>query len=188
MKTTKLSDLDLMDVGNTILISGGVWSGNGKTYIALFPNEELEEIELLDMTREEWEKFIFQADMSDTWVKTPEGKIVFRKSQRQIDTHVTWKRFHMDNYTCRYCGKNGVPLTVDHLVLWEEGGPTILDNLLTSCKRCNKVRGNSSYEDWLNSPHYQKTKNGLAAGVHESNMAILPKLAKIPVVLHKRSR
>ena len=81
MKTVKLSDLNLMDVGNTILISGGVWSGNGKTYIALFPNEEVEELELLDMTLEDWEKFICQADMSDTLVQTANGKIVFRKSQ-----------------------------------------------------------------------------------------------------------
>ena len=177
-----------MDVGNTILISGGVWSGNGKTYIALFPNEEVEELELLDMTLEDWEKFICQADMSDTLVQTANGKIVFRKSQRQIDTNIQWKRFQMDDYTCRYCGKSGLPLTVDHLVLWEDGGPTILDNLLTSCKKCNKTRGNKSYEDWLKSDYYKKVSTGLKDWIYNENSDIVLRLGKIPVVLHKRSR
>ena len=188
MKTIKLSDINLLDVGNTITISGGVWAGNGKTYIVMFPDEELGEVEILQMERADWEKFLHQADMSDTLVQTADGKIIFRKSQRQIDTNITWKRFQMDDYACRYCGKSGLPLTVDHLVLWEDGGPTRLDNLLTSCKKCNKTRGNSSYEEWLNSAYYNKVKDGLADGVHNENVAILSELAKIPLVLHKRSR
>ena len=188
MKTIKLSDINLLDVGNTIAISGGVWSGNGKTYIALFPNEELEEIEVLDMGLEEWEKFISQTDAANTLVSTSEGKIIFRKCQRQIDAHVMWKRFELDNYTCRYCGKSGVPLTIDHLVLWEDGGPTILNNLLTACKKCNKSRGNLSYQEWLDSPYYNKVKIGLENGIHDLNRIIVSELPKIPVVFHKRSR
>jgi len=65
-----------------------------------------------------------------------------------------WEVFRRDNYTCRYCGNDKVPMTVDHVVLWEEGGPSIVDNLICSCKKCNNARSNMQYEDWLVSPEY----------------------------------
>ena len=115
MKITKLSEINLLDVGNTILCAGGIWNGNGKSYLVPFPNDELSEnIELLALTMEDWEKFLQQGDVADTLVQTKEGKAIFRKSQRQIDSNIMWRRFEMDAYTCRYCGKTGVPLTVDH--------------------------------------------------------------------------
>jgi len=99
---------------------------------------------------EEIHQIIRQMDVQDI-----EGlqKIVLRKSQRQIDQHVSWQVFRRDNFTCVYCGADDVPMTVDHIVLWEHMGDTVPDNLNCSCKKCNKTRGSMLYERWLESDY-----------------------------------
>ena len=58
-------------------------------------------------------------------------KAVIRKCQRNIEQGVSWNVFRRDGYACRYCGNKEVPLTVDHLVLWEESGPSTEANLVS---------------------------------------------------------
>jgi 5-methylcytosine-specific restriction endonuclease McrA len=83
-----------------------------------------------------------------------------RKSQRQIDSKVQWDCFRRDKYKCVYCNRDDVPLTIDHIMTWENGGPTTVENLVTACKKCNKTRGNTPYGDWLESDYYkQVSKN-----------------------------
>lgn len=48
-----------------------------------------------------------------------------------------------DAFKCRYCG-NSPPhttLEVDHVVPLCDGGRTILDNLASACKECNRGKG-----------------------------------------------
>src|SRR5208337_2876963 len=136
----QFKDLDIHAIGNTIAMIGAVYSGDGKTFVTLFPGEELEQaVEPMPMTPEEWERFLLQTDTLDVEAlsKTTDGKIVkaiVRKGQRLIDNVVSWKVFKRDGYRCRYCGNDNIPLTVDHLVLWEEFGPSIEANLVASCK------------------------------------------------------
>ena len=47
-------------------------------------------------------------------------------------------------------------MTVDHIVLWSEGGQSVPDNLITSCAKCNHTRGKMPYNDWLSSAYYKK--------------------------------
>ncbi len=52
-----------------------------------------------------------------------------------------------DYFSCRHCGSSpakdqAVELHVDHIVPWEKGGPTTLDNLQTLCTRCNLGKSN----------------------------------------------
>ncbi|NMM50539.1 HNH endonuclease [Marinigracilibium pacificum] len=54
--------------------------------------------------------------------------------------------FKRDDHKCQYCGKSS-DLTVDHLVPKAKGGKTTWSNLVTACKRCNTVKGNSSPEE-----------------------------------------
>jgi 5-methylcytosine-specific restriction endonuclease McrA len=115
-------------------------------------------------------------------------KAILRKSTRQIDAGVSWRVFKRDEYTCRYCGKDDVPLTVDHLVLWEKGGPTIEDNLVACCKKCNKKRGNMKYEDWLVSDYYKKVSKNLSAEIRELNCVTKFSLSTIPIKYHVISR
>ena len=79
-------------------------------------------------------------------------------------------------------------MTVDHLVRWEERGPWIEVNLVTSCRKCNKTRGDTSYADWLKSEFYLRVSKALTPEVRAANEAILGTLAGIPRVQKMRSR
>jgi len=190
----QLKDLDIYSIGNTIGMIGAVYTGEGKTFVTLFPGERLEhDVEELPMTTEEWQQFLLQTDTLDVEAlsKTTNGKIVkaiVRKGQRLIDNVVSWKVFKRDGYRCRYCGNDNIPLTVDHLVLWEEFGPSIEANLVASCKKCNRTRGNMSYAEWLRCPHYLRVSKKLTDAVRAANEALLATLDAIPRVAVVRSR
>jgi 5-methylcytosine-specific restriction endonuclease McrA len=52
-----------------------------------------------------------------------------------------------DNYTCRYCGKTGVTLTIDHVVPKSRGGRETWENMVVCCARCNNRKGDQNLED-----------------------------------------
>jgi hypothetical protein len=156
----KLEDLNILDVGNTIQITGAIWSGNGKTYLVPLPDEYLHgEWRALWMDAAEWERFLNQSDVLD--VQGP-GKAILRKSQRQIDQHIAWQVFRRDGFVCRYCGAQA-PLTVDHIILWEQGGASVEPNLISACRRCNKLRGSMEYCEWLDSSDYRRISVALSS-------------------------
>jgi hypothetical protein len=149
-------------------MSGVMFGDRDCVYMCWFPGEEsparnLEEVELND---EEWRKVLRQLDIVETAILEmgEDGKLVktiLRKSQRRIEQKVSWEVFKRDGYQCRYCGADGVPLTVDHLVLWEEGGPSIPENLVSACKPCNQTRGSMPYDKWLKSEYYLNLSSGI---------------------------
>lgn len=213
MKMATLSDLNILDVGNTLQMAGAVYVGDGKAYLAMFPDEparlevrddyvttlvgpddkEIAEIDTLNMSQDDWVKFIRQTDLLETEVLARQAdgtiqKAILRKSQRQIEQGVSWKVFKRDGYKCRYCGNDDTPLTVDHLVCWEAGGPTIVENLVAACRKCNKTRGDKPYEEWLKHPFYLKVSKSLSDAERKANVAILETLASIPLHTHKKSR
>lgn len=167
---------------------------NGDAYV------EDAELVGLDMNLAEWQRFIRQTDLLEVEVlaahdpdetgKVP--KILLRKSARQISQGVSWAVFKRDGYRCRYCGiqggDNGAVLTVDHVVTWEEGGPSIEENLVTACRRCNKVRGNKSYRDWLRHPYYKDKSRNLIMAAADANQALLHTIDDIPRMVHKPSK
>lgn len=209
----KLSDINLLSLGNTLQLSGAVYIGDGKVYLALFPEDKghLEDsegvngclfwneggdryhAETLNMTQEDWAVFLRQTDLLETEVlsQASDGtlaKVVLRKSQRTIEQGVSWKVFKRDNYSCRYCGADDVPLTVDHLVCWEEGGPSTVENLVAADRRCNKTRGNLPYAQWLEHPYYKKVSLALTTQQRDANLRLLEVLPTIQKRLHQRSR
>lgn len=208
----KFADPNLLDVGNTIQLTGAVWGGNGKLYLCMFPENHgsfcTEErgdcvefvpekgnslvAESLNMTTTEWVKFIQQTDLLETEVLSAAGddgklaKIIIRKSGRSIAQSISWEVYHRDGFRCRYCGAGpGIPLTVDHLVLWEHGGPSIPGNLVTADKGCNRKRGNLPYDQWLEHPYYKKVSANLTEEQREANRELTKTLAAIPRMLHK---
>jgi 5-methylcytosine-specific restriction endonuclease McrA len=209
MKMARLSDLNLFDVGNALQMAGAVYTGKGKVYLALFPDEAGDisrgttfqsqahgqdlEVETLSMTQDDWATFIRQTDLLETEViaRSTDGtlaKVVVRKSQRQIEQGVSWKVFKRDGYECRYCGNDDTPLTVDHLVCWEAGGPSIIENLVAACRKCNKIRGDLPYEQWLQHPHYTRVSKNLDEATREANRKLIETLSSIPLQTSKRSR
>ncbi len=194
----RLADIDLLKIGNTIHMAGVIYSGEGKTLLCHFPEARIDphtptSVEHLDMSQDDWMAFLEQADTLKTEVtaRAQDGtlqKAFLRKSQRLIETAVQWRVFRRDKYACRYCGKDDVPLTVDHLILWEEGGPSTEVIMVAACRKCNKARGNTAYAAWLASPYYHRVSTALPVEVLRANREIAATLAAIPRQVHVRTR
>lgn len=190
----KFSDLKLLEFGHSIQLTGAVYSDEQHHYLCLFSkNASPLPIELVDMDDEDWKTMIRQTDLLEAEVlaKSPDGtlaKIILRKSARNIEASISWKVYRRDGFKCRYCGANNVPLTVDHIITWESGGPSTEINLLSSCKSCNNARGTMLYEEWLRSPRYLATSKKLDESVLKANEAIVNQLDLIPRRYQKRSR
>lgn len=186
----RLDDLNIYEVGTTRQIVGVIYAGEGQQLLCYFPDgNDGSPLEPMEMSVAEWERFVKQTDAVEVEAieQAADGKltkVILRKSARVITQGVNWTVFKRDHYRCRYCGKeggdNGLVLTVDHLVLWEKMGPSTAENLLTACKKCNKVRGNTEYEDWLQSPYYKQVSRGLPAAIVERNQRVTGTLAGIP--------
>lgn len=190
----RFEDLNVLSVGNTRQLVGMIYQGEEQTLLCFLPGERNDlPVYDLEMNPDQWKVFVQQSDHMETEVleRAKDGsltKMILRKSQRQLDAVLSWRVFKRDNYTCRYCGRNDVPLTVDHLVRWEEGGPTIEENLLSACRKCNRVRGDTPYDQWLRHPRYLRLSEGLPCAVREENLALVTSLAGIPRCEHVRSR
>lgn len=182
----KLSQIDIHEVGVTIQLVGAIWAGNGKVFMAQLPDEKIYgRLLQLDMDAAEWQTILNQSDVVD--VRGP-GKAILRKSQRLVDQVIAWEVYHRDGYVCRYCGRRA-PLTVDHVILWEQGGATIADNLVSSCKRCNRTRGSMEYGAWLASDIYADLSEEISAAAREKNIELLSNLEYLRAIKAKpRSR
>jgi len=182
----------LLEFGNGINLSGAVFSDHDRTIILMFPDNEVDYITIPDVSLEDWKRILRQTDLLETEVLINDNggikKAILRKSGRQIDGRISWKVFKRDGYACRYCGNDDVPLTVDHLVLWEEGGPSIEENLVSACGKCNKKRGNMQYGDWLASQEYISRSANLDPYIIMMNSNLLETLDGIPRKLHIQSR
>lgn len=194
-KSIKVSDvISLLDIGNNIQISGIIMSGNGKNYALLLSEDSYsDDIVILKPSKKEWEDIIRQSDLIETEVlaKAKDGtvtKALIRKTTRVIEQGISWSVFRRDGYKCRYCGNDDVPLTVDHLILWEEGGPSIKENLVSACRKCNKTRGNMEYSAWLKSDYYKSVSKTIDDTTRELNAAVLKTIDKIPRRLHRVNR
>jgi hypothetical protein len=185
----KLEDINIHEVGTTIRLVGAIYTDGKGGFLALpLPGEDYEPgqpTEALTMDLADWQTFVHQTDLVEipALVAQPDGKtarILVRKTARQISQNVSWAVYRRDFIRCRYCGCNDVPLTVDHLVLWEDGGPSTEANLVAACKKCNNTRGNTPYAEWLRSRYYQRVSQNLPPMVQEANEKLAHTLAAIP--------
>lgn len=170
----EFKNLNILDIGNTLEIVGVVYGDiDDKQLIVYLPDAKRRSvIDTLHPTLSEWQQIIRQSDLKEIELVGGDKnkKVILRKSTRQIEQYVMWDVFRRDEFTCR-CGRDDVPMTVDHIVLWEAMGPSIVQNLICSCKKCNNTRGNMDYVEWLKSDkyeevsknlnHFQKAKNAL---------------------------
>jgi len=49
--------------------------------------------------------------------------------------------FRRDNYTCQYCGRRDISLTVDHILPKHLGGQHVWTNVVAACPGCNHRKG-----------------------------------------------
>ena len=188
-----MNKTELLRYGNELTICGFVVGNGNKSEIFMFPGEHLQ---IHHITREgssdNYEELLNQV-IRQMDVNEVEGlqKIILRKSQRNMDTRVSWEVFRRDNFTCVYCGEDKVPMTVDHIVLWEHMGDSVPDNLNCSCKKCNKTRGSMDYEEWICSAYLNQTKFPGLKGDHLTSDDLLERgniARKLPLRKTKRSR
>jgi hypothetical protein len=191
----QFKDIRLLSLGHTIQMVGAIYSEEGRDYLFYFPGEDTEQPvkEVLEMGPDDWEALIKQTDFLEIEVLVGEengtvGKAILRKGQRSVEQAISWRVYKRDQYNCRYCGRDDVPLTVDHLVTWESGGPSTEDNLVAACRKCNRTRGEMPYAEWLESPHYKKVSKNLINIRRHQNDELVATLDKIPRRLHQRSR
>lgn len=153
---------NIEDYGNKMEIVGFLVGNASETDLILLPDKEpihpSEQVNVLKPSMDELLNIFKQLDTLDI---TNSQKVVLRKSQRQIDQHIAWTVYRRDNFRCVYCGNDHTPLTVDHLVLWEEFGDTVVENLVSACRKCNKTRGNQQVDEFLNSDYYKGLKSPL---------------------------
>ncbi len=55
--------------------------------------------------------------------------------------------FRRDNYTCQYCGRKTLELTVDHVLPRHLGGKHVWTNVVTACPYCNHRKGGRTLEE-----------------------------------------
>jgi len=178
-----IGHLKLEDFGNTILLAGGVFSDQyNHLHVILLPGVDPDMESMITPSHEEWKEIIKKTDLKIVEVTQGEkvARALVRKCERSIDKRVSWKVFKRDNYTCRYCGSDDTPLTVDHLVLWEEGGPSIEENLVAACSKCNKMRGNMLLVEWLESDAYRDRSKDLSLEAKLRNVEVATTLDSIP--------
>lgn len=184
----KLQDFNLRDFGHSIQIVGVVFGSAAESFTAALPNEAVpvEAMRSLELSTEDWEAVLYQTDVLDVEMIGP-LKAVVRKSQRQIDTAISWDVFKRDGYRCRYCGSDGA-LTVDHVDLWEAGGASVRANLVSSCKNCNRTRGRMEYAEWLDSADYQKRSKNLDTLTQIANRMLIDELPKLRLLRTEKQR
>lgn len=181
------NEVPLLSWGNEIQITGVLMEGkDDEVYLVNLPLEKIKgELIVVNPTSDEWYALQDQLDKCNIM---GEGGILLRKGQRQIDQKISWQVFRRDNYSCRYCGIDNVPLTVDHIITWETGGASHPDNLLTACKKCNKKRGNLDYGSWLQHKWYLAKSFFLPQHIKDKNEAIVKILNTLPRLAKPRSR
>ena len=52
-----------------------------------------------------------------------------------------------DEFRCVYCGRDKIPLTIDHVVPKSKGGKSNFENCVASCKPCNEKKGDKSPQE-----------------------------------------
>lgn len=55
--------------------------------------------------------------------------------------------FRRDAFTCQYCGKHTIDLTIDHVLPRHLGGRHIWNNVVAACASCNHRKGGRTLEE-----------------------------------------
>ncbi len=88
-------------------------------------------------------QYINTEDSADIEVQ-PRVVSYTHKTKRDISPRLRFIVFERDCNRCCACGATSstVELEVDHIIPYSKGGETVLENLQTLCKRCNRGAGN----------------------------------------------
>lgn len=147
--------------GHIYKISGVILQGKGRNIIVLLPtandfDSSEDHAEIKRHTLTEWAELLRQTDdpvyFKDEEVGGHIVKSVHRKCMAAISGAVQQRVWARDEFRCMYCnGEMGkVQLTVDHWVPLELGGSNDMLNLISACRKCNKMKGDLPAVDYCN--------------------------------------
>lgn len=78
----------------------------------------------------------------------------WNSTQRQLDVPAReWEELRMsvfsrDGYRCVYCGCSTDSPECDHIHPVSKGGKSVLENLATACRPCNRSKGAKTLDEW----------------------------------------
>lgn len=192
-----LNEFPLEQLGHTIKLVGGLYQiGNETNVLVPLPGENVSDKPhvVLQMDLDDWKNFLRQSDLVETQVLVQDpqtGKLeraIKRKCERKVSQNVRWQVYRRDDMSCRYCDEQDSALTTDHIMLWEDGGPSTMENMVACCEKCNRTRGNMKYPDWLKSKYYLKVSKALSESVREQNRQLLETLKTIKPMIQKKKK
>jgi hypothetical protein len=66
------------------------------------------------------------------------------QAKERPSSAIIMRVYKRDKFTCQYCGVNGseAELECDHIHPISKGGSNHISNLITSCRKCNQLKGN----------------------------------------------
>ncbi|NEP25729.1 RNA-guided endonuclease IscB [Moorena sp. SIO3I6] len=154
------------------------------------------------LTIETWVKRLIKfCPVSEIWVERV--KFDTQKMQNPEISGIEYQQGELAGYEvreyllekwgreCAYCGKQNIPLQIEHIHPKSFGGSDRVSNLCLACEKCNQRKGNRPIEEFLkNKPSLlQKIKNKAlsplrdAAAVNTTRNKVVKVLKKIlPVV------
>lgn len=95
--------------------------------------------------------FSFEKEKSGEKAIIEDGilKITRQTSFRKVMIEISYQMKGRD--VCQYCHKKFTKdkMTIDHMFPIDFGGPTISDNLLPACKKCNNEKENMTYQQYM---------------------------------------
>jgi Homing endonuclease associated repeat/HNH endonuclease len=105
--------------------------------------------------RKALEAFVKWANEGEIETELPKSESVIRKhkTSRNINYRLRFLVMRRDNFKCRITGKSpatdpNVILEVDHIISWDKGGETVMENLQTLAKEINIGKSNlDMYEE-----------------------------------------
>ena len=101
--------------------------------------------------------------------------------RKHISYRMRFKIFARDKFTCQYCGKHAheEPLEIDHVIPLSHGGTNELDNLITSCRRCNRKKHDSTWKTKIQLLDEEKPLIYEWGGNHRLQMPNTPETRKL---------
>lgn len=96
----------------------------------------------------------------------------------------------VDDFTCVYCGRRNVDMTVDHFVPRSQGGPDVLANLMTACAECNRRKWDLPAHEARMAPRYGRFSRAVSSRslrVKPSAPLTLPHIDRIAALAREQA-
>ena len=77
-----------------------------------------------------------------------DNNLTIKQMRKRLTEAAKKNIFIRDKYECQYCGSKE-NLEIDHIIPLSQGGTNEDDNLITSCHRCNNLKGEKSLKDFI---------------------------------------